>query len=340
MIFKNEEFKPNTRHALEANAAGLSLIGSGLDANNRLYRFTNCGHVRTIQTSAVRRKEFSCSECVNEKLKKEASDVGLELIGNSPATNYRMYKFKVCGHVREMTVANVRLNDFKCVDCYSLELIKEAGNIGLELIGAGSKPKSRLYKFKRCGHVVSIRPSGVRRAGISSNKITCFECLNDTHKKEAINAGVELLGEGSTSKTKLYKFTDCGHVREIRPTVVRIKGFICERCEETSRTKPSNVYLLKITSNNFTWLKLGHSKNIAHRAKQYGLPADSEIEIVAARKFDTGDQALNMESAIHKDQRKNKLCPDIMREYHARNGFSECYPLGLLDTIKSIILIK
>ena len=130
--------KPTTKkHAAEAKAAGLELIGAGKTAHYRTYKRIECGHVAEYQTTSVRKNTFNCQECLQEKLHKEAKDVGLELIGAGRDRNCRTYKRTECGHVAEYETGKVRINGFKCQECLRIKLNKEAKDVGLELVGAG-----------------------------------------------------------------------------------------------------------------------------------------------------------------------------------------------------------
>ena len=71
--------KFNPKHVSEATDAGLELIGEGKDANSRLYLIKECGHQQILYISSVRKKKFSCSKCLEEKLIKEAEEKELEL---------------------------------------------------------------------------------------------------------------------------------------------------------------------------------------------------------------------------------------------------------------------
>ena len=117
---------------------------------------------------------------------------------------------------------------------------------------------------------------------------------------------------------------------------VRDNNFICNTCEETARDLPSKVYLLKITSDtviqSFTWLKLGYAKTVNTRIKQYGLPADVAIKRLKVMDFETGRQAHRYEASLHKKYLRKRLPLKKMKEFH-QNGFNECYPLEMLDTL-------
>ncbi|MGL4522395.1 MAG: GIY-YIG nuclease family protein [Bacilli bacterium] len=101
----------------EALDVGLKLIGKGKNTDYRLYEFIGCGHQQEIQVTSVRNNKFKCLECQQQKVEQEALDVGLKLIGKGKDRLYRLYQFIGCGHQQEITVGNVRINNFLCQHC-------------------------------------------------------------------------------------------------------------------------------------------------------------------------------------------------------------------------------
>ena len=152
------------------------------------------------------------------------------------------------------------------------------------------------------------------------------------HIKEAEAVGLTLIGKGKNALYRTYRFNKCKHEQEISIGNVRKNNFICNTCEETSRDLPSKVYLLKIQSGSFIWLKLGYAKTVKTRIKQYGLPEDAKAKRLKVIDFDTGREAHRYESSLHKKYIRKRLPIKKMKEFHKR-GFNECYPLEMLDTL-------
>ena len=157
------------------------------------------------------------------------------------------------------------------------------------------------------------------------------------HIKEAKAVGLTLTGEGKNAQYRTYRFNNSKkckrkHKQEIRTTNVRSNVFICNTCEETSRDLPSKVYLLKIHSGSFIWLKLGYAKQTSFRIKQYRLPEDVKVRRLKVIDFDTGREAHKYESSLHKKYIRKRLPVKKMKKYH-KFGFNECYPLEMLDTL-------
>ena len=206
--------------------------------------------------------------------------------------------------------------------------IKEAKAVGLTLLGPGRNANySRIYRFNKCRHQQEIRTAKVR-----NNSFRCNQCLQIKLETEAEAVGLTLLGKGRNTDYKTYRFNKCKHKQEIGPHKVRSNSFICNTCEETSRDLPSKVYLLKIQSGSFIWLKLGYAKQINTRIRQYQLPKDTKTKRLIVIDFDTGREAHRYESSLHKKYIRKRLPIKKMKEFH-KNGYNECYPLEMLDKL-------
>lgn len=107
----------------------------------------------------------------------------------------------------------------------------------------------------------------------------------------------------------------------------------CNNCDESHFNKPSSVYLIMITNNDLSWLKLGYSKNLNFRLNSYGLSADASIRILAEKNFSKGVDALHFEKMLHCKFKKYRLDRVKMKELHKHSGFTECYPIELLDNL-------
>ena len=274
-----------------------------------------------------------------EKHTNEAEQVGLTLLGAAKIKNttYRTYEFKSCGHTAELKTGAVRINKFICKDCLVERLNQEAEQVGLTLLGAAKiKNKDyRTYAFNSCGHTTEMQTGHVR-----INNFTCNECLAEKLSQEAEQVGLTLLGKGKNRNYHTYEFNSCKHTAEIQTSAVRRNSFRCNVCEETSRTQPSSTYLLKITSCGFTWLKYGYAKSIDNRTKQYGLPADSVVELVKHDSYATGKEARTYEESNHTKLGEHKLCSKMMKKYHTKQGQTECYPLTMLDQLTATFNAK
>ena len=378
--------KTTKKHIREAISVGMDIVGNSTKGKSyRQYKFKKCGHIEDKAVTAVRKNEIKCNHCHEEKLNQIAKSKGLEIIGPSNRTNrptdFRMYKFKVCGHIQEIGTANVVTEKFHCQQCLEEIFFEEAAVHNFELLSEKSGRKGkRLYRFNVCGHEEFKQISKVRFGAVR-----CNECLHTKELKNANSAEMEIIGEGRTPRHRLYQFNECGHKEEIRvdsihphfkckqcleikihkeaaimnmkiingsskkgyrkykfldcgheeeKTIGQVRNMSarCNTCEETSRSKPSNIYLLKLKNKSFEWLKLGYAQYIDIRIKQYHLPMNTEIELLKFVKVTTGQEAHISEASIHTKYKNMRKSPSLMKLIH-KNGFNECYPMMMKDTL-------
>jgi predicted nucleic acid-binding Zn ribbon protein len=275
----------------------------------------------------VRRNNFRCNQCLQDKLHKDAKELGLMLIGAGRSRHYKTYRFDQCGHEQEIHTGALREKEFSCQTCIVKKHHKEAKNAGLKLIGAGRNRHHKTYRFDQCGHEQEIHLSDVR-----NNNVRCHQCFQDKLDKEAKAVGLTLLGAGRNNASRTYRFNKCGHTRSIEMADVRRNNFRCNTCEETSRDLPSKVYLLKIQSGSFIWLKLGYAKTVKTRIREYRLPEDAKVKRLKVIDFKTGREAHEFESKLHTKHKRKRLPMKKMKEFH-KNGYNECYPLEMLDKL-------
>tara|TARA_B110000908_G_C10174796_1_gene412697 strand:- start:22 stop:1080 length:1059 start_codon:yes stop_codon:yes gene_type:complete len=104
----------------DAQVKDLEIINRKEGASS-IYRFIKCGHEREITHSHVRgNNEVTCLICFEEKLNKEANKAGLKIIGKANSgRGVRRYRFKECGHERDLSISNVRQACFDCKECGS-----------------------------------------------------------------------------------------------------------------------------------------------------------------------------------------------------------------------------
>jgi len=313
----------------EASAAGLTLLDDGKDFNYRLYQFNECGHKREFTLSAVRAKGFRCDVCLQAKLISEASAVNLTLLGPGRSQAYRLYRFDDCLHEQDFQPTNVRRTHPQCDRCSQDQLEEEARAAGLTLLGPAKSKHYRLYRFNNCEHEQNIRIDHVRE----KKNFKCRLCSQEKLISEARAAGLTILGRGKNHQYRLYRVNACGHEQVIQTTNVRRASFLCDQCEETSLDLPSHVYLLEIQVGKESWLKLGYAKVIDSRIQGYGLPKGAttrELEVVP---YETGREARTDEESLHKKYSRRRLPVKRMKKFHTKNGFRECYPMTMLDTL-------
>lgn len=314
----------DTKLETEASNQGLEVTEKLNDNRYRLYKFRSCKHEQVIAVANVRSGAFECKTCEKIKHESEATEAGLHLIGPSLKKGYRIYRFVECSHEQEIQLTNVRRKVFHCITCHDTKLIEEARSKNLTLITKSVQRDRNLYRFDQCNHTQLLPASAVR-----ANRFRCGTCLEETFQNDATNVGLELVGEGKTSAYRTYRFKDCRHVQQIRWDSVRLNTFLCEQCNETSRTQPCVIYLLKLKYENFSWLKLGYTKSLELRIQKFSLPPNTKIFEVNKVIFSTGALAHGYEAALHRKYSLFKIDPVRMRQYHQKSGFNECYPVEL-----------
>ncbi|MCP5122905.1 MAG: hypothetical protein H6984_10600 [Pseudomonadales bacterium] len=314
----------NEKVQKEAETLGCKLLGAGKSCHYRLYRLP-CGHRQQMQMSAIRKNSFRCSICLEDKLKREAEAQGCKLLGAGKSAPYRLYRLP-CGHRQQVQMGAMREGNFLCSICLEDKLKREAEAQGCKLLGAGKDIKFRLYALP-CGHDLEVRVASMR-----DGSFKCSVCFKVKLEREAEAQGCKLLGAGTHANNRLYMLP-CGHKQEIGVGNLRKGGFLCQICEETSRTLPSNVYLFRIKVDSDEWLKLGYAKSLDSRAAKYGLPESAQITTICSLPFDTGNEAHAVEAGIHKRYRRKRLTQKQMRDFHTVGGFNECYPVTMLETL-------
>lgn len=319
----------NDRIQQEAKDAGLTVIANGKNTSYRLYEFDTCGHKKEFTFSNIPKIKPVCDECFENSLIADANMKGLVLLGKSLRKNYRKYRFVSCAHEADLQPGNVRNSRVSCKVCLQKRFVIEAKQNNLKIIGEGRNSAERKYRFDACSHEQTIAISAVRVA-----RFRCNTCINLRFKSDASAVGLELLGPSIKSHDyRTYRCKKCSVIQEIRWDGVRNNYFSCHGCEETSRDQPSLIYLLRISVDEYEWLKLGYAKDIDARTKKYGLPKKAKISQIISLSFETGREAHLNEAALHLSLESKRLPMKSMKTFHRVNGSNECYPIEALDEI-------
>lgn len=283
------------------------------------------------------------------KQEQEAFDADLVIIRKADESfgknykEYNLYQFKVCGHTQHIGKCKVKIKQFQCRQCIETKIKTEAENAGLTFISKSDRNdltfgkvyrKYNLYTLNSCGHTTYIHVQQVR-----DKSFTCQECKINTQKNEADISGLVYIDKTQSSFGKnyrdynLYRFKECNHTQDIRIFEVRHNIFECRECKERRHNRPSNVYVYKITSPDLQWLKLGFAHDLEFRKSRYDLPPDCTVELLFSKPTLTGQKARSIEQSVHDKFKASKLNRDLMLNYMRKSGFTECYPLHLLDDI-------
>ncbi len=313
------------KHIKEAEERGLVMIGKGRTKNHYKYKFISCGHEHEFQPANVRRGKILCTTCYNDKLNSDAAATGLEILDCKPTKNfYRKCRFISCGHLQDIHIGSIRENTATCTECQANKLKEEARLVGLEIVGLVDDMGYRKYRFTKCGHEQDIPTQKVRE-----NVFRCRQCLENTHKSEAEANGLILIGDSSNKDSRKYRFKSCGHEQDIVLSIVRKGEARCKICNVSPWSDPSYLYILKIVCDDFSWLKIGHAKNIEKRIKHYGLPENAYVDILFSRLYSNAYYSVKDENRLHKLFKPSQISPDIMRKYHTVSGHTECFDCSI-----------
>ena len=94
---------------------------------------------------------------------------------------------------------------------------------------------------------------------------------------------------------------------------------------------------MKFKTETFSWLKLGFSYSVEGRIKDYKLTVPFSSEVIYLREIESGKDAFILEKQIHKNLKSRKLPKNLMKTFHSKSGYTECYEDGSEDIIISEI---
>lgn len=347
-LFSSLDIKLNkNKHSTEALEADLLLINTkGKSVNYKEYLFLKCGHKAQLQPTHVRRKSIECKTCLEEKHKKQFDNSDLEYISASDDADYKLYKRKSCGHILKLTPQSAQSrtrqtkithNSVACHHCHENKLTEDASRLNMTLLGKCKNKAGtfRHYKFNACGHTRDVNATCV-----ATGNVVCRECVVEKYKKEALRVGLTFNGKATDDPSLKRNYVlKCGHTKDIRMDHVRNGSWTCVICGDSHYTKQSGMYLVKIKTENFEWLKLGYAKDLKIRTNSYGLPKESTIETLFTMTVPSGLNALHIEKKLHALFKKHRIDSNIMKQYHKHNGYTECYSTDITSKILYELLV-
>lgn len=105
------------------------------------------------------------------------------------------------------------------------KLAAEAKAAGLDLIGPGTRPAYRLYRWIECGHVAERSTGDVRKKSIA-----CQKCVDERHARDALAVGLKMLPGRQPNGYREYRWLSCGHTGRYQTSAVRIGSIMCRKC--------------------------------------------------------------------------------------------------------------
>jgi len=325
----------NPRHVAECADKGFDLLHRSTNRVYGYFRINACGHEGFYHYGAIRKSKgpLKCSECLLDKLKKEAAEKGLTYI-RKVKTDVGEYVVNNCGHTLTLKHSNVRHSQQEremCSICLQERIKSDAIEQCLELLDLPSTPNKRWYKLP-CGHIKAIHTSSV-----SAGSFRCKECQEHIYKQQAIDVGIEYLPNSPYSHHdyRIYKLK-CGCIKEIAIAAVKRKAFECKDHPERKigSNSSSIAYLIRFDFEEIVFLKVGRAKDLygpSSRYARYGCTAKPVRPIIEIY-FKSGEECHKFERTLHNNFRSNKLNPAHIKDYLG-NGFTECYPLSMQETI-------
>lgn len=290
----------------------------------------DCGHSKRIDLVKQRKGLYKCQLCSIDKIHKDAARLGLTCASETVNGTRNLYKFNKCNHIVSLTPQNIRNSkaNLKCKVCFNQELLDGATKNNLEILEGIPKSSRRLCRFKCCGSEKLVSISSIISTTVCTN---CF--TESTNLRLEVETKLKVLPTDNPKKDYRLFELPCGHTKSIKIIAAKRNLWVCQKCNPTSYAKKSNVYLLKITVGNFSWLKAGYAHNIKNRIIHYGLIKGYQVEELASMEFDSGFLAMSFEKEMHLKFLDCKLKPSLMVNYMRKSGFTECYPLVMLEAL-------
>lgn len=348
-LISDKPLEKQQQYKEEAKSIGLDFLGKAQEDHGKLnssysrYEWKICGHRVDYQMTHVRMNNVVCKECLEDKYKEQAKQVGYVIVGKADNNQleFRSARKLACNHVRDIryaTFTSLTLNSV-CPICYEEKLSAEAIEKGLTFLGAAKDHKGtyRRYRFNACGHERDIHAQC-----IPIGRFLCTGCQEEAWKESAKEQGLEYIGPPSIKSNQKKQFKlPCGCLKDIRLDHVRGGRWCCNVCSNYHYVRPSNVYLYLIKHEGFSWLKLGYAKDIKVRKNTYGLIKGCDLDLVCEIPISTGYKAMIFENQLHKKYKPFNIKSKLMEKYHTWSGHTECYSIDIKEElIKDILNYK
>lgn len=313
----------------ESFEKGLIALYRTSNPNINAYLKVECGHTCFLQPTHVRRNSFACKTCSDSALFTKISKQVANFISQQGT---KCTILRPCGHILELYKAKVESNKLiLCSECLTEERYKVASVNNYEILHVSGK-RSKI-RFNLCGHTKDLLS-----AQLLKGNAVCRECLEEEYQASISPHGlVTLSGSYRVLAGTYRKFRlPCGHSKQLRIDHARDGVWTCDECGDGYLTKPSNVYLLKLTHADKEWLKVGFAQNVSVRISNYILTPGVSVEVLDTVQFITGKSAKNNEMAIHRKYKHSRI-KKVEMKYYMENGHSECYPVDMLNILREEI---
>lgn len=246
-----------------------------------------------------------------------------------------------CGAQTAVKIAALRDAAVRCGGCAADARARAAQDADLTLLRRD--PVARHYGYFRapCGHTVRRQFELVRRVRDGKTGLRCAVCRVMREQYEARANGWYRIGPDTAGNAsyRLYQHP-CGHVQRIARVNMQHGQCDCARCGESWSSKPSVIYLARISLPGLEGdvVKFGYSANPRKRFKhQLGLPTSAGVRFLRLLEMPSGHAACAAEKGAN--ARLARDFPDLVVPqaiYHGLiNVRSEIYWPTLIPVIEA-----
>lgn len=249
LFYKKRVFSINELKEL-ANGTTFKVLSDpvGPQFGNRKLLFcecTNCGCRKHVGLTYLKSKTAKCDSCAFNEMSKVADSAGLELISLIEKDNHRnLYRFKSCGHLKNIRRDAVVSGNFKCEYCYDNEIsaLISTSNYSLECNLEDFTYKSSPYKCKSCGYTENKSFISIK------NNSSCFNCIKLRIQDHLVSNSIELV-HSNNSVYGDYKLV-CGHTQKIQKYKVLSGAYKCRQCYKNELLTSANNCELTLSFDN------------------------------------------------------------------------------------------
>lgn len=272
-------------------------------------------------------------EITIEQLNDEVSLKDVKVVERDVNPNYAHIVFKECGHTKKVGIKSLRRNTPFCEVCYENELALRLHSLGFKLLTKLSGGSRYATKTQSSQRLVSCNYCGYWKLVVPNNsqnwKLQCRSCQR-TQAESHIPEEFLLINKVDRSYVKLAHMF-CGNSFTYQLSNLKRHSPKCPFCGKN--IKNSFVYLIRLSIPNYpSIVKVGKSNNPYLRILDL-TTGKCEIKFICAIEFESESKAFAFEKSIHNKFNDHNLPPQECKKY-LRNGFTECYPVSLLEEIR------
>jgi hypothetical protein len=303
----------------EAAAQGWTFIHN-IDGNHAAYSHNACGQERQLVKTYVRNGVLRCRHCMKQAWRDEAAAQGWAFIAQI-AKDWATYTHDVCGHEQKVQIAAMGRGSVRCQHCKE-QVWRDEASVKDWTFVTKIDEHYATYKHNACGHEQQITAANMTRTNPR-----CQYCMEQAWRDSATAQGWTFVKQVNPRYAS-YSCNVCGHAQQATIGNILRSAVACHGCGKSWVSKPSNVYLLDITTTcGQRFLKVGVARIVTRRTQEYGLVDGAKIKVLYAKAYSTGAEACKVEKKLHKTA--TKIHPSIRKFKGAKklmdNGHTECY---------------